>query len=177
MDFSRAFIEAADQLRASGTANYTSLLEGEIRGRRVANVPSDIDRKRVRFAVGDACNLSQDLKQFDVVLAANLLCRLPSPVAFLDRCKSLIVPGGCLVLVSPYSWLTEYTDKASWLGGTLDGLDGQGNPRRSREVVAEVMKNNGFVMESEQDIPFLIREHARKFQWGCSHATVWRKRK
>ena len=25
----------------------------------------------------------------------------------------------------------------------------------------------------EEDTPFLIREHARKFQWGCSHATVW----
>jgi hypothetical protein len=25
----------------------------------------------------------------------------------------------------------------------------------------------------EEDVPFLIREHARKFQWGISHATVW----
>jgi hypothetical protein len=23
------------------------------------------------------------------------------------------------------------------------------------------------------DCPFLIREHARKFQWGCSHVTIW----
>ena len=27
----------------------------------------------------------------------------------------------------------------------------------------------------EADEPFLIREHARKFQWGCSDLTVWQK--
>jgi hypothetical protein len=26
----------------------------------------------------------------------------------------------------------------------------------------------------QEDMPFLIREHVRKFQWGCSHAAVWR---
>ena len=28
----------------------------------------------------------------------------------------------------------------------------------------------------EQDVPFLIREHNRKYQWGCSHCTVWQLR-
>lgn len=26
-----------------------------------------------------------------------------------------------------------------------------------------------------EECPFLIREHVRKYQWGCSHITVWRK--
>lgn len=33
----------------------------------------------------------------------------------------------------------------------------------------------GFTLVEESDMAFLIREHARKFQWGCSHATVWRR--
>ena len=38
-------------------------------------------------------------------------------MAFLNRCRSLIKPGGVLVLVSPYSWLKGWTDKTKWLGG------------------------------------------------------------
>jgi 2-polyprenyl-3-methyl-5-hydroxy-6-metoxy-1,4-benzoquinol methylase len=45
------------------------------------------------------------LGEFDAVLAANLLCRLPSPEAFLNRTATLVKPGGVLVMVSPYSWL------------------------------------------------------------------------
>jgi hypothetical protein len=26
------------------------------------------------------------------------------------------------------------------------------------------------------DLPFLIREHARKFQWSVAQATVWQRR-
>ncbi len=66
---------------------------------------------------GDACALPSNLAPVDCVLAANLLCRLPEPTAFLDRCRTLVKPGGVLVLVSPYSWLKGWTDKAKWLGG------------------------------------------------------------
>lgn len=56
-------------------------------------------------AQGDACSLPEALGQFDAVLAANLLCRLPAPGAFLSRTATLVKPGGVLVMVSPYSWL------------------------------------------------------------------------
>lgn len=36
------------------------------------------------------------------------------------------------------------------------------------------MKGLGFELVHEEQVPFLIREHARKFQWGCSHATIFR---
>jgi SAM-dependent methyltransferase len=46
---------------------------------------------------------------FNVVFCGNLLCRLPDPMLFLDRLPSILKPGGVVVLVSPYSWLEEYT--------------------------------------------------------------------
>jgi SAM-dependent methyltransferase len=49
---------------------------------------------------GDACALRADIGQFDAVLAANLLCRLPNPVAFLARCSDVVKPGGVLALVT-----------------------------------------------------------------------------
>jgi hypothetical protein len=32
-----------------------------------------------------------------------------------------------------------------------------------------------FRLERRVDVPFLIREHARKFQWSEAELTVWRK--
>lgn len=33
-----------------------------------------------------------------------------------------------------------------------------------------------FDLVAREDIPFLIREHVRKYQWGCSNAMVWRRK-
>ena len=33
-----------------------------------------------------------------------------------------------------------------------------------------------FTLVEEREMPFVIREHRRKFQWGVSHATVWRRK-
>ena len=52
---------------------------------------------------GDACSLDLDALGggFDGVVAANLLCRLPEPRAFLEGMQAAINPGGTLVLISP----------------------------------------------------------------------------
>ena len=45
----------------------------------------------------DACAMPVTLGSFDAVLAANLLCRLPDPLAFLLRlggADALVKPGG-----------------------------------------------------------------------------------
>lgn len=76
-----------------------------------------------------------------------------------------------LVLVSPYSWLEEYTPKANWLGGVVNN----GVISYSAASIAAALSPD-FEMVSQSDMPFLIREHARKFQWGCSHAVVWRRK-
>lgn len=31
----------------------------------------------------------------------------------------------------------------------------------------------GLQLIHTEECPFLIREHVRKYQWGCSHVTVW----
>ena len=49
-----------------------------------------------------------------------------------------------------------------------------GKPVYSRDVMIDIMSAN-FKLVHEEDVPFLIREHARKFQWGCSHGSVWKK--
>merc|ERR1712080_68043 len=122
------------------------------------------------FEAGDACNLRVNLGAFDAVLAANLLCRLPEPLRFLERCKQLVKPGGVLVLVSPYSWLPEYTRMDRWLGGA-----GENGPD-TFETLSSVMASYGFDLVERREMPFLMRDHVRKFQWGCSDGTVWKRK-
>jgi hypothetical protein len=76
------------------------------------------------------------------------------------------------VVISPYSWLQEYTAQERWLGGLVRG----GEAVHSAPAFLARMEALGLELVEQSDLPFLIREHARKFQWGCSHATVWRKR-
>lgn len=52
-------------MKERGWMRYTSVEEGELTAERVAVVPEDIDRRRVRFQQGDACNLPPQLGQVD----------------------------------------------------------------------------------------------------------------
>lgn len=65
----------------------------------------------------DLCRLPQNLVQFDAVLAANVLERLPDPALFLDQLANLVGANGIAVLASAFSWSEKCTAKDSWLGG------------------------------------------------------------
>lgn len=119
VDFSFAFIAAAEAMRGAGAAQYSAVIEGDISRTFVARMPSGLNPTRAVFLQGDACALPSESVlggRFTVVHGANLLCRLPDPLAFLTRLPSLLVPRGLVVLVSPYSWLPAYTAKDRWIG-------------------------------------------------------------
>ncbi|KAF5830252.1 hypothetical protein DUNSADRAFT_14825 [Dunaliella salina] len=90
IDYSNSFIAAAQEMKHTGFRDYDATVEGELTQHCVGSVPHDIDRSQVRFMQGDACNLPAELASFHAVLAANLLCRLPNPMQFLDRLPSLV---------------------------------------------------------------------------------------
>src|SRR5204862_6111510 len=126
-----------------------------------------IDRSRVRFEVGDATDIPSDLGTFDVVVLANLLDRLNDPVRCLRALPRLVRPGGQLVISSPYTWLTDYTPRSRWLGGVVRG--------GKRITVHDTLRRElpSFRLVDRVDVPFTIRDHARKFQWAVADATVW----
>lgn len=168
IDLSTTFIATANRMKAEGVIPFRRKDEGDRTTLLEARAPSTIDRERVTFRRGDACALPADLGAFDAVLAANLLCRLPSPRACLSRMEGLVKPGGLLVMVSPYSWLEQFTPREAWLGGTSDG--------RSRDAVIAYLHDD-FQLVDERDVPLVIREHARKFQYIVSHAMAFRRRR
>lgn len=173
IDFSAGFVRAAEALRAGGELPYERTDEGRLRTPLLARRPEGIDPTRLRFETGDACNLRADLGTFDVVLMANLIDRLPDPARCLARLPELVRPGGQLIVSSPYTWLEEYTPVSHWLGGITDA---QGAPRRTLDALQTHLSPH-FERTGTFDLPFLIREHARKYQWSVSQASRWERRK
>lgn len=162
IDFSHAFIHAAETLRRGEMLGYQRLDEASLHTNLSACKPLDVDGGKLRFMQADAMNLPEDLGSFDRVHAANLLCRLPEPKRLLDRLPALVKPGGELVLATPCTWLEEFTPPANWpSSGTFEWL------------LASLASDFSLTCRAEE--PFLIRETARKFQWTTSLVTVWRR--
>lgn len=174
LDFSTRFIRNALNLREHGQVRYLITDEGDLTSLKQASLEElglQDTADRVHFSQGDACNLKDIYKNYDLVFAGNLLDRLYEPKKFLTSIAERIVPGGYLVLTSPYTWLEEYTEKEHWLGGiklngenvtTLDGLD--------------LCLKDTFTRVGEPiDIPFVIRETARKFQHTIAQMTIWQR--
>ncbi len=162
IDFSNAFIRAAEALAKGSPLAYERREEASLVTHLEAKLPVGIDGSRLSFFQGDAMNLPDDLGTFDRVHAANLLCRLPAPNRLLERLPDLVNSGGELVLATPCTWLEEFTPPENWpTAGTLEWLKMKLNP--------------SFSLIRQADEPFLIRETARKFQWTSSLVTVWKR--
>ena len=163
IDFSRSFIEAARKLAVTGQMAYQRRDEGAAVTELVARVPGTALRNQATFEQGDAMHLRPDLGAFDVVHAANLLCRLTHPALLLERLPDLVKPGGQLILTTPCTWLEEFTPPSNWPQGS------------TREWLQDKLSAN-FDLDLHHDLPFLIREHARKYQWSVALGTRWIRR-
>lgn len=162
IDFSKLFIDTANQLKERGEIPYRFQEEGNLFNETIAKIPDGSVPENVSFAEGDAMNLPEGFKGFDRVHAANLICRMPTPSKLLDRLPSLVKQGGELVLATPFSWSEEFTlkenipqgDSWEWLKSALEGH---------------------FECMSHADEIFTIRDHVRKFQLGVSKVSLWKR--
>jgi len=163
IDFSASFVDAAERLRVAGELNYRRYGERHLAEPMLAQRPQEAAPERVSFEQGDAMDLRPELGAFDLVHAANLLCRLAEPQRLLSRLPSLVKPGGRLVFATPATWMEEYTPRPQQPeGATLDYL----RERLERD----------FELLEVAELPFLMREHRRKFQLSTSQTSLWRRR-
>jgi putative 4-mercaptohistidine N1-methyltranferase len=171
IDYSKRFIQIANQLRTRGSLAFDYVEEGRLTRPSRAAVPASISRKRASFRQGDALEVSRNLGSFDVVLMANLIDRLSHPRKCLEQLPRLLNPGGQLIITSPYTWLPEYTAPSEWLGGFVQ----RGKPVLTFATITEILSPH-FELRLRRDLPFVIREHARKFQLGVAEASVWQRK-
>lgn len=162
IDYSHNFIQAANRLLAGESLPYQRHEEGRHYSTLHAVAPANSRTERIRFAQGDAMNLPENLGQFDLVHAANLICRLTDPDLLLQRLPSLVKSGGRLILTTPCTWLEDFTPSEKWpSGSTLDWLKSH--------------LSSSFELEETKDLPFLIREHSRKYQHTIAQGSRWRR--
>jgi putative 4-mercaptohistidine N1-methyltranferase len=173
-DFSAAFVGACQALQRAGAIRYGITTEGELTEPRTASL-AELGlagvADRVRFAEGDACRINPALTGYDVVFAGNLIDRLYQPAAFLEGIVERLVPGGLLVITSPYTWLEDYTPREQWLGGRVVN----GSPQTTLQGMQELL-GRCCELVGCRDIPFVIRETARKHQHTLAEASFWRRR-
>ncbi len=174
IDFSARFIRVGHDMQENGRIRYAIATEGQLvsyHEKTLEQFGLEGTSSKVEFWQGDAHNLKPQFKDYDLVMACNLVDRLYNPPKFLDHIAGRINKGGLLVLLSPYTWLEEFTPPEHWLGGrkidgenstTLDGLH--------RELEPEFR-----LVGEPRDVPFVIRETARKYQHTISQMTVWEK--
>ncbi|NNE90769.1 MAG: methyltransferase domain-containing protein [Verrucomicrobiales bacterium] len=163
IDFSQNFVDAAETIRSEGKIDYLRYREAHLSEKLTTEIPENARPEAVSFEQGDAMHLRLDLGSFDLVHAANLLCRLPEPLRFLNRLSELVAPDGQLVLATPCTWLEEFTPRENQpTGPTLDLLH--------EHLDAD------FELQKVEEIPFLIREHVRKFQLSTSQTSLWRRK-
>jgi 5-histidylcysteine sulfoxide synthase/putative 4-mercaptohistidine N1-methyltranferase len=174
IDFSARFIQSGVRLQEGGEIHYEVPTEGELTvARSVALEKLGLGslRTKVAFMQGDACNLKSLYTGYDLVFAGNLVDRLYDPAMFLDAIGDRVLPGGLLVITSPYTWLEEYTPKSKWLGGRRE----HGEALTTFAGIARAL-DGGFDLVHRTDVPFVIRETARKHQHSIADLTVWRRR-
>lgn len=180
-DFSESFVNTAKRMKAEEYLRFRIPVEAELFEEVQAVHDEGVTeavRSKVNFFTGDACDIegmveAGKLRKYDGIIMSNLLCRLPEPMACLNNLNGILNKGGVVVMVTPFSWLTEFTPRSKWLGGFYDPVSK--DPIRSKDVLKDVMESRGFEKIYEEEMPLVIREHQRKYQYIVSEATGWRK--
>ena len=174
LDFSTRFIRNAINLVNHGEVKYMIPTEGELTELKAFSLDSlGLGDKvhNIEFTQGDACNLKAKYTDYDLVFAGNLVDRLYQPKQFLDSIKGRINVGGYLALTSPYTWLEEFTEKQNWLGG----FKVNGENYTTLDALRDHLKPEFELVGEPHDIPFVIRETARKHQHTVAQLSIWKK--
>lgn len=174
LDFSTRFIRNAINLVKHGEVKYLIPTEGELtelKSFKLNSLGLGENVRNIKFSQGDACNLKTNYDGYDLVFAGNLIDRLYQPKQFLDSITERINAKGYLVLTSPYTWLEEFTEKENWLGG----FKVNGENYTTLDALKDHLKANFSLVGDPHDVPFVIRETARKHQHTIAQLTIWKK--
>ena len=71
-----------------------------------------------------------------------------------------------MVIASPNTWLEQFTPQTSFLDGK--------SSEATINHLAHLLSN--FELLKAEDLPFMIREHRRKYELIISQISVWRKK-
>ncbi|RXJ86740.1 5-histidylcysteine sulfoxide synthase [Arcobacter sp. CECT 8985] len=173
IDFSANFINVGVKLIKYDNLTYKVRVEGELFDEKRVSLEDlglEDTKNKVEFMQGDACNLKGLYSGYDLIFCSNLIDRLYYPQKFLEDIPNRVNNNGLLVLLSPYTWLEEYTPKDNWLGGFYK----DNKEVKTIDTLKDSLKDR-FELVDLKDVPFVIKETARKFQHSVSQMSIWRR--
>jgi len=175
VDFSVRFVQVGAKLKSDGYAAFSVKEEGELSVNKKVTLEElgyETLKSKVSFWQGDACNLKPNFSKYDLIMATNLIDRLYKPLSFLESIDARLSRDGILVITSPYTWQESSTLKEFWLGGYEDE---NGEKVKTIDSLKRVL-NDKFELLHTQDLEFVIKETARKYQHTISELSVWKKK-
>jgi len=174
IDFSVNFINIGVKLKEYDQLTFKVSTEGDLFDEKTISLKElnlHSIRDKVNFMQGDACNLKEIYCNYDLIFCSNLIDRLYYPQRFLDDIPKRVSQNGLLVLLSPYTWLEDYTPKKNWLGGFLK----DNKEVKTFDTLKENLKRD-FKLLDTIDVPFVIKETKRKHQYTISQMSIWQKK-
>jgi len=175
IDFSVRFVQVGAKLKSDGYVAFSSKEEGALATNKKITIEElgyENLKEKVSFWQGDACNMKPNFNLYDLIMATNLIDRLYRPRLFLDTIDERLNADGILVITSPYTWQESSTKKEFWLGGYKDE---NGVAVKTIDSLENILGEK-FELIHTQDLEFVIKETARKYQHTISEVSVWRKR-
>lgn len=157
IDFSVRFVGVGSKLQHDGKIAYRVKQEGEITQEKVVTIEElgyENLKEKISFWQGDACNLKPNFKEYDLILATNLIDRLYNPKLFLEDVAQRLNDDGVLIITSPYTWQEESTQREFWLGGYYDE---NGKEVSTLESLKEIFSDE-FTLIGVEDVEFVIPE-------------------
>jgi putative 4-mercaptohistidine N1-methyltranferase len=168
IDFSQAFINVANNLLKNREITLKLKREGNLGDIVTNRLPAGVNPERIGFSQGDAEALPESIGRFDVIVFANVLDRLPHPKRALEKLADITNPGAQIVICSPYTWWDDFTDPEERLGGFIR----DGKEVTSHDSIVDALEKN-FTLDKNCDVPFVIREHERKYHFSVAQTSVW----
>lgn len=160
-DLSERFIAAAKAIETDGWGAIESAgVDVDPRYRRI----SADTLSRIRFSVADASEHLSAVEPVDLVLALNLICRLPDLRPFLRGIDRVVKQGGLVIIASPYTFSTEHSPESTWIH-----LDERG----SGVGDLGALLGSGFSLRDRHDISFPFQDYPRRVHLSTSEVTVW----
>mmetsp|Transcript_52407 Transcript_52407/g.123822 ORF Transcript_52407/g.123822 Transcript_52407/m.123822 type:complete len:165 (+) Transcript_52407:2-496(+) len=163
-------------MKKEGQRAFSRKEEGEIESHLMASIDVTIDRTRCSFLVDDPCSMAaRNYGEFDAVLVSDCLDRIHAPAECLERLvgePGLVKVGGIVVVASRTRWTERRTRKDKWLGGTVNSA---GKEEYAMDGIKSIFEERMELLTT-LDMPLLIRNDARNYQYSIVEASVWKRK-
>ncbi|MDN5049772.1 5-histidylcysteine sulfoxide synthase [Aliarcobacter butzleri] len=114
IDFSANYINIGVKLKLYDFVNYKIKKEDKTFKERAISL-KDFDLEKVKdkvsFMQGDACNLKEIYKDFDLIFYSSLIDKLYYPKKFLEDVSRRINKNGFFVFLSSHNWFNEHINE------------------------------------------------------------------